>query len=146
MPTSRSKHGIFISSLNIWEESSPYPVARRQAIVVGTIWPKRKFCKHYCRQQRAPNRANQKELALYPSMLKTQVSRFVFYPNRHLPTNLNKVSISGELHAFKCVVKPPSQIERFVYARVTGWVCAVVSRVRYHFPHKTKHVRQCLIS
>ena len=31
----------------------------------------------------------------------TQLSRFVFYLNRHIPTNLSKLSICGELHAFK---------------------------------------------
>ena len=37
MPISRSKYGISISSSDIWEESSPYPVAWRSGIVVGTI-------------------------------------------------------------------------------------------------------------
>ena len=130
MPTSRSKHGIFISSLDIWEAISPYPVARRSAIVVGTIWATRKFCKHYCRQQRAHNRANQ-NWRFIRVMFKTQVSRFVFYPNRHIPTNLNKVSISGELHAFKCVVKPPSQIERGCLRKGhgLGLCCRVTSQV-----------------
>ena len=31
----------------------------------------------------------------------TQLSRFVFCLNRHVPTNLIKLSISGELHVFK---------------------------------------------
>ena len=29
------------------------------------------------------------------------LSRFVFYLNRHIPTNLSKLPISGGLHAFK---------------------------------------------
>ena len=27
---------------------------------------------------------------------------------------------------------------------IHGWICAVVSRFRFHIRHQTKHVRQCL--
>ena len=69
----------------------------------------------------------------------SQLSRFLFYLNRHIPA-----SLVSHLFLVKFMllndVKPPKRIMPNIY----GWICAVVSRFRFHLLHQTKHVRQCL--
>ena len=65
----------------------------------------------------------------------SQLLGFVFYLNRHIAASLRESFISCEIHGWSDERKMPN---------IHGWICAVVSRFRFHIRHQTKHVRQCL--
>ena len=82
----------------------------------------------------------------YLRQYNSQLSRFVFYLSRHIPTNLSKLKISGKLHAFKRDVIPPKRTRGWEDAKYSrepnlglrvclpnghGWVCAVMYGVPF---------------
>ena len=83
------------------------------------------------------------------------VCSLIEFQNNYLPENNSQLS----------AVCPPVQVSHLFFVKfmllnkmlnlhnvseerkmpnVHGWICAVVSRFRFHIRHQTKHVRQCL--
>ena len=74
----------------------------------------------------------------------SQLSRFVFYLNRHIAASLSESFISCEIHGLKWDIKPPKRIRGTKDAKYS--LLDLCCRVTFQVSHSptNKHVRQCL--